>query len=54
MPYNGGLKVVMGCEWWCRVIGECNCRLLDATVVSSWAWVASGGAVLLGNATGDC
>ena len=29
-PYNGGLKVVMGCEWWRRVIGECNCRLLDA------------------------
>ena len=26
-PYNGGLKVVMGCEWWRRVIGR---RLLDA------------------------
>ena len=29
-PYNGGFKVVMGCDGWCRVIGECNCRLLDA------------------------
>ena len=28
--YNGGLKVVIGCEWWRRVIGECNCRFLDA------------------------
>ena len=74
----------MGCEWWRCVIGECNCRLLDAlewwsqgghgwqmvalcywkmqlqiarrfiTVVSRWSWVASGGAVLLGNATVDC
>ena len=34
-PYEGGLKVVMGCDWWCRVIGECNCRLLDA--LSRWA-----------------
>ena len=25
----------MGCDWWCRVIGECNCRLLDA--LSRWA-----------------
>ena len=24
------------------------------TVVSMWSWVASGGAVLLGNATADC
>ena len=30
MLYNGGLKVVIGCEWWRRVIGECNCRFLDA------------------------
>ena len=22
--------MVMGCEWWRCVIGECNCRLLDA------------------------
>ena len=29
-PYNGGLKVALGCEWRCRVIGECNCRFLDA------------------------
>ena len=29
-PYNGGFKVVMGCAGWCRVIGERNCRLLDA------------------------
>ena len=29
-PYNAGLKVVMGCEWWRCVIGECNCRRLDA------------------------
>ena len=28
--YNGGFKVVMGCDGWCRVIGEGNCRLLDA------------------------
>ena len=20
----------MGCDWWCRVSGECNCRWLDA------------------------
>ena len=25
----------MGCDWWCRVSGECNCRLLDA--LSRWA-----------------
>ena len=58
----------MGCEWLRCVIGECNCRLLDA--LSRWAqgghglrvvapcywgrqWVASGGAVSLGNATAD-
>ena len=28
--YNGGLKVALGCEWCRRVIGERNCRLLDA------------------------
>ena len=28
--YNGGLKVVMGGRWWRCIIGECNCRLLDA------------------------
>ena len=40
------LKVVMGCErWWC-VIGDCKCRLLD--------WVASGGGVLLEIASADC
>ena len=22
--------MVLGCDWWCRVIRECNCRLLDA------------------------
>ena len=51
----------MGCGWWCRVIRECNCRLLDAlgliTVASRCSWVASGpsgGAVFLGNATADC
>ena len=27
---NGGLKVVVGCTWWRRVFGECNCRLLQA------------------------
>ena len=21
--------MVMDCDWWCRLIGECNCRLLD-------------------------
>ena len=25
-----GLKVVMGGRWWRCIIGECNCRLLDA------------------------
>ena len=29
-PYNGGFQVVMVCEWWRCVIGEGNCRLLDA------------------------
>ena len=29
-PYNGGCKVALGSDWcWC-VIGERNCRLLDA------------------------
>ena len=22
--------MALGSDWWCRVIGECNCRLLDA------------------------
>ena len=29
-PCNGGLKVAVGCRWWHRVFGECNCRLVDA------------------------
>ena len=29
-PYNGGCKVALGSAGCCRVIGECNCRLLDA------------------------
>ena len=37
-PYNGGFKVVMGCDGWWSVIGECNCRLLDAL---QW-WVQGG------------
>ena len=28
----------MGCKWWRRVIGECNCKLLDAL-----QWWAQGG-----------
>ena len=28
-PYNGGVTVGMGCEWWHSVIGECDCSLLD-------------------------
>ena len=30
----------MGCEWWCRVIGECNCGLLDA--LKRWPQVGHG------------
>ena len=29
MPYTGGLKVALGCEWCRRSIGECNCRFLE-------------------------
>ena len=29
MPYNGGLKVALGCERCRRIIGECNCRFLE-------------------------
>ena len=29
-PDNGGCKVTPGSVWCCRVIGECNCRWLDA------------------------
>ena len=29
-PYNGGCKVALGSDWFCGVIGECHCRLLDA------------------------
>ena len=48
--------MALGSDWCCRVIGECNCRLLDAlkTVGARWRWVAFGAAVLLGNATADC
>ena len=45
----------MGREWWPCVIGERKCRLLDAQNGGlKWSWVASGGAMLLGNATADC
>ena len=48
-PYKGGCEVVMGCDYWCGVFGECNCRLLDA--LKRWL---QGGVVLLGNAIADC
>ena len=45
--------MVMGCDGLCCVIGECNCRLLDA-LASRWSWVAMGGPVFLGNVIADC
>ena len=34
-PYNGGVKVSLGCEWRRRVFGECNWRLLDCRFLTS-------------------
>ena len=55
MPYNGGFKVVMGCEWWRCVFGGTQLQIARRliTVASRWSWVASGGAVFLGNAIAD-
>ena len=44
-----GLRVVALCYWGKQP--QIARRLI--TVVSRWSWVASGGAVLLGNATAD-
>ena len=32
----------MGCDWWCRVTGECNCRWLDALCVSHKRFISIG------------